>query len=221
MPARKQPRRIARELTLLSLSQISSEETENLSKQQLNDLVLAAIRTLTNELQEVLEAASAEVQRGNDRLLTSETRATDVRSAKAMIQEALELAKTAINRLGDAVELPEFVQLANQYEVREYAMELIGTVSRRRQDIDETINGAIVNWQLSRLPKIDQDILRIAVAEMWLLDLTPKFAINEAVELAKRYSESEGYRLINGVLRRVSDKLKAEAKADAQAEALL
>lgn len=213
MPARKQPRRIARELALLSLSQINVEDTENLSQQKLNDLVLAAIRTLTTELQDVLESASAEVRRGSDRLLTSETRANDIRSAKAMVQEALELAQTAINRLGDAVELPEFVQLANQYEVREYAIELISTVSRRQTEIDETINGAIVNWQLSRLPKIDQDILRIAVAEMWLLGLDVKFAINEAVELAKRYSESEGYRLINGVLRRVSDKLKTEAKA--------
>jgi N utilization substance protein B len=219
MPARKQPRRIARELALLSLSQINIEDSEDLSGQKLNDLVLAAIRTLTTELQDVLEAASAEVRRGSDRLLTSETRATDVNSAKAMVQEALELAQTAINRLGDAVELPEFVHLANQYEVREYAIELISTVSRRQTEIDDMINGAIVNWQLSRLPKIDQDILRIAVAEMWLLGLDSKFnvnvkfAINEAVELAKRYSESEGYRLINGVLRRVSEKLKIEAKA--------
>ncbi len=219
MPARKQPRRIARELALLSLSQINVEDSEDLSEQKLNDLVLAAIRTLTTELQDALEAASAEVRRGGDRLLTSETRSSDVRSAKAMVQEALELAQTAINRLGDAVELPEFVQLANQYEVREYAIELISTVSRRQTEIDNMINGAIVNWQLSRLPKIDQDILRIAVAEMWLLGLDSKFtvnvkfAINEAVELAKRYSESEGYRLINGVLRRVSEKLKTEAQA--------
>ncbi|MFP4007595.1 MAG: transcription antitermination factor NusB [Spirulinaceae cyanobacterium] len=219
MPARKQPRRIARELALLSLSQINRDDSESLSQQKLNDLVLAAIRTLTTELQDVLEAASAEVRRGSDRLLTSETRATDVNSAKAMVQEALDLAQTAINRLGDAVELPEFVQLANQYEVREYAVELISTVSRRQTEIDDMINGAIVNWQLSRLPKIDQDILRIAVAEMWLLGLDSKFnvnvkfAINEAVELAKRYSESEGYRLINGVLRRVSEKLKIEAQA--------
>lgn len=213
MPARKQPRRIARELALLSLSQINIEDSESLSQQKLNDLVLAAIRTLTTELQDVLEAAAAEVRRGSDRLLTSETRANDVRSAKAMIQEALELAQTAINRLGDAVELPEFVQLANQYEVREYAIELISTVNRRQTEIDETINGAIVNWQLNRLPKIDRDIIRIAVAEIWLLGLDVRFAINEAVELAKRYSESDGYRLINGVLRRVNEKLKTEAKA--------
>ncbi|MEC4805297.1 MAG: transcription antitermination factor NusB [Jaaginema sp. PMC 1079.18] len=217
MPPRKQPRRIARELALLSLSQIKTEDSESLSQQKLNDLVLAAIRTLTTELQDALEAAAAEVRRGGDRLLTSETRANDVRSAKAMVQEALELTQTAINRLGDAVELPEFVQLANQHEVREYAIELIDTVSRRQIEIDDMINGTIVNWQLSRLPKIDQDILRIAVAEMWLLGLDTqftinvKFAINEAVELAKRYSEAEGYRLINGVLRRVSEKLKAEA----------
>jgi N utilization substance protein B len=46
---------------------------------------------------------------------------------------------------------------------------------------------------------------------MLFLDVPVKVAINEAVELAKRYSDEEGYRFINGVLRRVSDRLKQEA----------
>ncbi len=85
-----QPRRIARELTLLSLSQLPNTP-ERLDSQQLTNLVLAAVRTLTSEIQEALETAAAELRRGSDRLLTSETRASDVQSAKAMVSDAIEL----------------------------------------------------------------------------------------------------------------------------------
>jgi N utilization substance protein B len=211
MPPRLQPRRVAREIALLGLSQIKAS-AEKLEQQELNDLILAAIRTLIGEIQETLETAAAEVTRGNEQILKSETRATSVESAKTMVKEAIALTQTAINRLAIAVELPELIQLSSQYEVREYALELIGTVNRRCKEIDNQIESALVEWQLNRLPRIDRDILRIAVAEMLYLDIPQKVAINEAVEIAKRYSDEDGYRFINGVLRRVSDRLKAEAK---------
>ncbi len=209
MPPRQQPRRIARELALLSLSQIKGNP-ETLEQQDINSLVLAAIRTLTAEVQESLETAAGEVTRSNERLLASETRTTNLRSAQAMVKEALELAQTAINRLGAAMELPETVQLSSQYEVRSYAIELIGTVHRRSQQIEQYLNDALIDWQLRRLIKVDQDILRIALAEILYLEIDKKIAINEAIELAKRYSDEDGYRFINGVLRRVTDKLKQE-----------
>ena len=208
MPPRTQPRRIARELALLSLSQFRA--SENLERHELNKLVLAAVRTLSAEIQETIESAAAEVQRGSDRLLNSETRASNLESAKAMVSDALELTQTAINRLGLAIELPELIQLSNQYEVRQYAVELIETVGRRRKEIEQLIESALVDWQFNRLPKIDRDILRIAVAEMVFLGVKDKVAINEAVELAKRYSDEEGYRFINGVLRRVTNQLTSQ-----------
>ncbi|HEY9614945.1 transcription antitermination factor NusB [Allocoleopsis sp.] len=206
-----QPRRIARELALLSLSQLPSTP-ERLDTQQMNNLVLAAVRTLTGEIQEALETAAAELKRGSDRLLSSETRATDVRSAKAMVEDAIELAEKAINRLGTAVEIPEMVQLTNQHEVRTYALELLKTINRRQSEIDETLTQALQDWQLNRLPRIDRDILRIAVVEISFLGIPDRVAINEAVELAKRYSDDEGHRFINGVLRRVTDRMKMEAR---------
>ncbi|NJK50249.1 transcription antitermination protein NusB [Candidatus Gracilibacteria bacterium] len=211
MPSRLQPRRVARELALLSISQIKASP-EKLEQQEINDLVLAAIRTLIGEIHETLETAAGEVTRGNEQLLKSETRATSPDSARAMVKESLELSQKAINRLAIATELPELIQLSSQYEVREYALELIGTVNRKSQEIDSKIEAALFDWQLSRLPKIDRDILRIAVAEMLFLDFADRVAINEAVELAKRYSDEDGFRFINGVLRRVSDGLKAQAK---------
>ena len=206
MAPRKQPRSIARELALLSLSQIKTS-SDKLEEQDLDSLVLAAIRTLTTEIQDTLETAAAEVKRGSDRLLGAETRASNLNSAKAMVKESLELAQTAINRLGVALELPEFVHIANSYEVREYALEIIDAVNRHRKEIERKIEESMVAWQLSRLPQIDRHILRIAVAEILFLEIPIKVAINEAVELAKRYSDDEGHRFINGVLRRVSDRL--------------
>jgi N utilization substance protein B len=211
MPPRQQPRRIARELALLSLSQVKGNP-ENLEQQTLNDLILAAVRTLTAEIQETLETAAAEISRGNERILASDTKATNLKSAQTMVKEAISLTHNAINRLGTVVDFPEIVQLSSQYEVREYTLELIGTVYRRRAEIEQELTGALVDWQLHRLPRIDRDILQIAVAEMLYLDLHQKVAINEAIELAKRYSDEDGYRFINGVLRRVTNRLNEGEK---------
>jgi transcription antitermination protein NusB len=211
-----QARRISRELALLSLSQMPTKP-DKLQAQQLQDVMLAAVRTLTTDLQETLETASAEVSRGNERLLNSETRAIDFQSARAMVKEALELTQTAINRMGAALELPEFIQLANQKEVRAYVMELLTQVQANRAEIDQLLGDCMVDWQMHRLARIDQDILRIAVTELWLLGTPPQIAINEAVELAKRYGGDEGHRFINGVLRRVSDRLSAKPARAASA----
>lgn len=204
-----QARRIARELALLSISQLSAKQ-ERLEAQQLQTVVVAAVRTLTSEAQDALETATAELQQGSSRLLNSETRAGDVQSARTMVNEAIELTQTAINRLGVALEVPEFIQLANQKEVRAYTFELIGAVKANRDDLDRILSQALVDWQLSRLATIDRDILRIAVAEIVYLGAPDRVAINEAVELAKRYSGEDGHRFINGVLRRVTDHLQAD-----------
>lgn len=209
MPPRKQPRSIARELALLSLSQIKISSPK-LADEDLSTFVLTAVRTLTMEVQDILETASAETRRGEERLLMSETRTNDVESAKTMITDAVMLAQTAINRLGTAIELPEFVQLSNKQEVKDYAVEIITTVRENRQAIEKYLAEVLVAWQLNRLPKIDRDILTLAVTEILYLKVPVKVAIDEAVELAKRYSDSEGFRFINGVLRRVSDRVNRE-----------
>ncbi len=205
-----QARRISRELALLSIGQLPAKP-ERLQAQQLQDIILAAVRTLTTEVHDTLETAAAELSRGSDRLLNSETRASDIQSARAMVQEATELAQTAINRLGAAMELPEFIQLANQKEVRAYVMELLTQTQAHKEDVDRLINDSMVDWQMHRLARIDQDILRIAVTEIWFLGVPAQVAINEAVELAKRYSGDEGHRFINGVLRRVSEQISTRS----------
>jgi N utilization substance protein B len=206
----KKARETARELALLGISQLPTNP-ELLEAKKLQDVLLAAIRTLTTEVQEALEAAASEVQRSSDKLLASEIRAADIQSARTMVREAVELTQTAINRLGSAMEFPELIQLANQQDVRTYALQILTKVSANRVQIDELLSESLVDWQIERLPRIDRDIMRIAITEMLYLGLPEQVSVNEAVQLAKRYSGDEGHRFINGVLRRVVDKINAEA----------
>lgn len=204
-----QARRISRELALLSISQLPSD-LEKISQQKIQDLVLASIRTLATEARDSLETAAAELQRGDAQLLKSQTRAGNVDAARAMVQDAIALAQTAINRLGGAIELPEFIQLANQAEVRAYAMEIITRLQVERATIDQLLNDILVDWNVDRLAMIDRDILRIATVEMMFLGVPDRVAINEAVELAKRYSNEDGHKFINGILRRVTESINVK-----------
>ncbi len=209
---KKQPRRVARELALLSQGQMGGTP-QQLSKQELYHIVLAAIRSLTYEVEETIENAAEELNRGRDRLLSSETRATTINSARTMISEAVELTQTAMNRLGYSIELPEFLYIANQQQVQDDTVNFLTTIVDNRQQIDDWISSAVVDWSLDRLPKIDRDLLRLAVAEMAFLETPVQIAINEAVELAKRYSDEQGYRFINGALRRVSKQLDVSSSS--------
>lgn len=207
-----QARRTARELALLGMSQLPSTP-ERLETQDMEDVILAAVRTLTTEGQESLETAMTELQRGNDRLLSSQTRALDLQSARTMVSEAIALTKSAINRLSTAVELPELVQLASQEDVYSYAVKILVELNTHREAIDSSLETVMVDWQLSRLPRIDRDILRIAVTELLYMGVQEQIAVNEAVELAKRYSDHDSYRFINGVLRRVIDHMNTQSSS--------
>jgi transcription antitermination protein NusB len=196
-----QPRRIARELALLSASQMPAN-AEKLSQQELQSFILAAVR-----VKDALEAASLEVKRSSDRLDKSKIFSADIQSAQAMLTDALELAQTAINRLGTAVDLPELIQIANQHVVQDYALSMVKTLNENAQEIDQILEASLVDWQLTRVAQVDRVILKIAVAEIQFLEVPERVAINEAVELAKRYSTEDGHKFVNGVLRRVSRQL--------------
>ncbi|MDY6803575.1 MAG: transcription antitermination factor NusB [Cyanobacteriota bacterium] len=207
--AKKSPRQAARELALLGISQLPKNK-EKLDKKKLQELLLAAVRTLTMEADECLEKAAEELQKASDRLLSSQIGVTDIKSARSMVYEGIELSQTAINEIGTAIELPELIQLTNQPEVRSYALEILIAVNSNTAEIDKLLEKSIVNWQIKRLPRLDLDILRIAVGEILYLGLPEQIAIEEAVKLAKRYSGEDGYKFINGVLARVGEKMKAD-----------
>lgn len=74
-----------------------------------------------------------------------------------------------------------------------------GTASKV-EEIDELIRKRAENWRLDRMPKVDRTILRMAIYEMKDVGTPPPIVIDEALELARRYSEEEAVPFINGVL---------------------
>lgn len=86
-------------------------------------------------------------------------------------------------------------------EVGEYAKQLYNGVIEHKEELDEIISSFSSGWKLKRLPKVNVAILRLAVYEIKYVDDVPNsVAINEAVELAKKYSGKEDASFINGVL---------------------
>jgi len=92
--------------------------------------------------------------------------------------------------------------------IKEYADWLVRGIVSRKKELDELIQGSSKHWRISRMPFVDRNILRIAVFE--LLEekpLAPAVVINEAIEIAKRYSSGQAADFVNGVLDAVRKKI--------------
>jgi transcription antitermination factor NusB len=88
--------------------------------------------------------------------------------------------------------------------ISDVACEISRGVRDARAELDETIQEVAVNWQVSRMPVIDRAILRMGVYELLHMhDVPPKVTINEAVELAKKYSTEKSGAFVNGVLDKI------------------
>lgn len=89
---------------------------------------------------------------------------------------------------------------------QEYIQTKVHRIADRIQEIDELINTHTKGWKTSRMNKVDLTILRLAIYEMKWDDSVPVgVAINEAVELAKKYSSDDGPAFVNGVLAKLAD----------------
>ncbi len=83
----------------------------------------------------------------------------------------------------------------------DYVKEAVKVVNDNLPKIDEIITASLVNWKLDRISKVNLTILRLAIAEMlYVEDVPEKVAINEAIELTKKYSDEKSVSFINGVL---------------------
>ena len=90
-------------------------------------------------------------------------------------------------------------------DVSDYVKLLVAGVIAEHDDIDKRISDAAEHWSLHRMALVDRNILRMAIWEMgWRRDDIPaKVAINEAIEMAKRFSTEQSGAFVNGVLDRV------------------
>ena len=89
----------------------------------------------------------------------------------------------------------------------EYIKTKAEKIEKKLPEIDKLLSSASKGWKLSRMNKVDLSILRLAVYEMkWDDDIPEGVAIDEAVELAKKYSSDDGPAFVNGVLAKLAEK---------------
>lgn len=103
---------------------------------------------------------------------------------------------------GEQVELPP--PTAAEAETRLFAEPLIRGTLEHQEAIDEQIQKHLKNWNFSRLAPVDRNILRLAIYEMLhRRDIPPAVSINEAVDIAKKFSTEDSGKFVNGILDRV------------------
>jgi len=100
-------------------------------------------------------------------------------------------------------------------EIKEYSRWLVKGIISHQRDIDRIIQSVSEHWRLSRMALVDRNILRMAVFELLFeKNIAPAIVINEAIEIAKKYSNEEAAMFVNGVLDAVRKKLESEEKPD-------
>jgi N utilization substance protein B len=208
-------RSLSRELALLVLGQVPEQKSASVADLALDSILDQALDTLTQHWRESLDASAAELEQAQQSLLDSELQQGETGTHDAVrthLRSSLSAAEQVLNGLSASLELPRLLLLGDQEQIRLGAMERVQKVLTQREGIDTRLDQVMEGWRLTRLPRIDRDILRLAVVDLESLRTPAPVAFNEAVELANRYSDEQGRRMINGVLRRFHN---AQSKASA------
>ena len=199
-----QARRAARELAFILFSQLDKDITKY-SKNDFQGIVLNSVRTLqssaTDELQLALSSLMEYKAQIDDYEANHETnlnRPLDVSNISVPVIMTSELSQK-ISEMIDvaeksllALEIAEFTTLDSQNQVQEFAIKLAEEYKKNATELDETIQKYSKNWDIQRLVTMDKNILRIALIELLYIKETPlKVVIDEAIELAKKYSTDE------------------------------
>ncbi len=99
-------------------------------------------------------------------------------------------------------------------EVSDFAAKIVIGTIRNKKKIDEMITKYASNWKLSRMAVIDRNVLRLAAYELLFCeDIPPKVSINEAVDLAKKFGDTESGKFVNGILDKINKQEAAGGKS--------
>ena len=110
-----------------------------------------------------------------------------------------------VNREAAGAALERYVKVfPYEEDIVSYTRLLLEGVTRELKDLDSCIVGASEHWKLSRITYVDKNILRVAIFEMLhSSEVPPKVAIDEALELAKKFGSEDSKDFVNGILDRV------------------
>ena len=211
-----QARRAARELALILFSQFE-KVISKYSTKDFNEILLKSVRILTNNATNDLKLtigplidmkqAIDEYEADHETNLARPIGVSNVpvpipmtSDMKDKIDELLEIAEKALM----ALEIAEFTTLENTNDVQAYTLKIANAFKEHHDEVDKQIREFAIGWDFDRLIKIDKDIMRIAITELMYVEEVPhKVVVDEAVELAKKYSTEDSSSFINGVLAKV------------------
>lgn len=208
-----QARRASRELALILFSQLEKKMI-NYNNKDFEDIILKSIRVLVNNSTEELKTAVGslidikdyvDTYESNDpsnleRPIGAKDKPVNLPTTKDL-SEKISVLLDVVEKSVFALEVAELVALEAQDDVKDYTIKIAKSFKENYKSIDESIQKHSKGWDISRLVKIDKDILRIAIIElMYIKEVPMKVIVDESLELAKKYSTDESSTFINGVL---------------------
>ena len=199
-------RSISRELSLISLGLIKDKGDFKLKKSQIEEIFESALDSLINHCRDELDNCESELENASQKILDSELREginPSFSNVRDDLKQSLTKIETVMNTLSVTLDFPKLIISSGQFNIREDVNLRIHNTINNLKSIDSDIDQAMEGWRLKRLPRIDRDILRLAYVDINFLSTPFAVACDEAVNLANKYSDTQGRKFINGVLRRL------------------
>ena len=199
-------RSLSRELSLLSLGLFKDKGDLKLNKQQLEENFEFALDSIINYCRDELNNCEADLENVSQNLLEIELKEgsnSSFGNVQNELKKAFHRIQSVMNSLSATLDFPKLLVLSDQESIREDVFHRISSIFNNLQTIDREIDEVMDGWRLKRLPRIDRDILRLAYVDIHILNTPVAVACDEAVNLANKYSDTQGRKMINGVLRRL------------------
>ncbi len=199
-------RSLSRELSLISLGLIKDKGDFKLNKFQIEEIFESALNALVNHCREELDNCESELENAAQKILDSELQEgvhSTYSNVRDDLKKSLTKIETVMNTLSVILDFPKLIVSSGQIDIREDVNNRICSTINKLQIIDYEIDQAMDGWRFKRLARIDRDILRLAFVDINYLNTPVAVACDEAVNLANKYSDLQGRKFINGVLRRL------------------
>jgi len=195
---------LSRELSLISLGLIKDNSNLELNKFQIEEIFESALDTLINHCRDELDNCESELEIASQKILDSELKeGVDFSLVRDDLKKSLIKIEIVMNTLSLTLDFPKLIISSGQIDIREDVNQRIINIIENLTIIDSEIDQVMVGWRLKRLPRIDRDILRLAYVDINFMSTPVAVACDEAVNLANKYSDMQGRKFINGVLRRL------------------
>ncbi len=199
-------RSLSRELTLISLGLIKDNGDLKLNKSQIEEIFESALDSLISHCRDELDNCESQLENASQQILESELQEgidSTFSNVRNELKKSLTKIESVMNTLSTTLDFPKLIVSCEQSDIREDVNQRISKIINNLAIIDSDIDQSMVGWRLKRLPRIDRDILRLAYVDIKFLNTPIAVACDEAVNLANKYSDLQGRKFINGVLRRL------------------